>query len=117
MFPPRSRPPMPPRRQGSPHPPFQRSRPPFRAQPMRQQPPQNPLNILQSIFQGNQQQGNPRFPGSMQPGQLQQFMQHFQTPDGEWDIEKIISTAQQVNGVYKQVSPLVSNVTKLIKKD
>jgi hypothetical protein len=77
-------------------------------------PPNHPLQALQSLFQGNQQNqqqpnasqpsGNP----SQQQGQMQALMGMFQTEDGNWDIEKIISTAQQVNGVYKQVSPLIT---------
>jgi len=36
----------------------------------------------------------------------------FQTEDGNWDIAKIMSTAEQINGVYKEVRPLFSGFLK-----
>lgn len=104
-----------PRQQIGSQPPFQRPRPPFSArQQVEQQPPRHPMHQL---FHGHQQQGDPRMPAYGKQGQMQSLMQMFQTPDGHWDLEKIMATAQQVNGVYQQVSPLVSNVSKLFKKD
>ena len=117
MFPqrPRPRPPMPPTEPGRPHLLFHQPRPPVPYQQMGQNPPSNnPIQALQSLFQGNQQNGQqPGHPqqlqsSNQQQGQMQALMGMFQTEDGNWDVEKIISTAQQVNGVYKQVSPLIT---------
>lgn len=37
----------------------------------------------------------------------------FRDPEGKWDIDKVSQTAQQINQLYGQVSPLI---TKFIKK-
>ncbi|GGB57150.1 hypothetical protein F3157_13760 [Virgibacillus dakarensis] len=50
-------------------------------------------------------------PGPMQRQQMQNrpgLLSMFQTPDGNFDFEKISSTAKQVNDIYRQVSPMIS---------
>lgn len=40
----------------------------------------------------------------------------FQTPEGRWDFEKISSTAQQMHGIYNQVSPMITQVGPMVSK-
>ncbi|KKE80386.1 MULTISPECIES: YppG family protein [Oceanobacillus] len=51
--------------------------------------------------------------GNNQNSNLRNVMSAFQTEDGNIDLEKIMGTANQINGIYKQVSPMLS---KFIKK-
>ncbi|CAG9610818.1 YppG family protein [Pseudoneobacillus rhizosphaerae] len=45
------------------------------------------------------------------------FMSHFRTSDGDFDLIKITGTAQQVMDMYNQVRPFVSPViTRFLKK-
>ena len=37
----------------------------------------------------------------------------FRNPEGKWDFDKVKETAQQMNQLYSQVSPLI---TRFIKK-
>jgi len=119
MFPGRPRPPMPPGRPPMmpPRPPFQRPRPrpnfPFQgAGP--QQPQQNPFQAMKNFLPNNQQGQAPDNPPAEQQNNPASngLMGMFQTPEGNLDFEKIISTAQQMNGIYKQVSPLLSSFLK-----
>ena len=51
--------------------------------------------------------------GYKQNSNIKNVMSAFQTEDGNIDLEKIMGTANQINGIYKQVSPMIS---KFIKK-
>jgi len=51
--------------------------------------------------------------GNKQNSNLRNVMSAFQTEDGNIDLDKIMGTANQINGIYKQVSPMLS---KFIKK-
>ncbi|MGY0694208.1 YppG family protein [Virgibacillus sp. FSP13] len=73
------------------------------------------------MFPGGPRRPMPRNPLLPPPRQMQRkqapnrqnLIAMFQTADGNLDIEKISSTARQINDVYKQVSPMVA---KFIKK-
>ena len=42
----------------------------------------------------------------------QNILNHFRDSDGNLDIDKITTTAQQVGKLYGQVSPLITKFTK-----
>lgn len=46
----------------------------------------------------------------------QNLLAQFKTADGNFDIDKITTTAQQVQGIYTQVSPMIKQVRPLITK-
>lgn len=46
----------------------------------------------------------------------QSLLAQFKTADGSFDIDKITTTAQQVQGIYTQVSPMIKQVRPLITK-
>ncbi|MFC4388149.1 YppG family protein [Gracilibacillus marinus] len=47
--------------------------------------------------------------------QANPFISYFQTKDGEMDFDKVFQTVNQLAATYQQVSPLVKNVTNLVK--
>ncbi|MUK90416.1 hypothetical protein GMD78_18820 [Ornithinibacillus sp. L9] len=55
--------------------------------------------------------GRPPFPGQQQSNRPN-LLSLFQDPDGNLDLEKISTTAQQINSIYGQVSPLISQFFK-----
>ncbi|WP_156288610.1 YppG family protein [Oceanobacillus salinisoli] len=70
--------------------------------PMHQTPPRPPRDPF--MFGGP---GRP-VQGQQQNSGIQNVLSMFQSPDGNLDFEKVIGTAQQINGIYKQVSPMIS---------
>lgn len=44
------------------------------------------------------------------------LMSMLQSPEGQLDLEKISKTIEQMNQLYGQVSPLFSNLRKLIHR-
>ncbi|WP_112180962.1 MULTISPECIES: YppG family protein [Paraliobacillus] len=58
-----------------------------------------------------------RRPYQMPPVQKKQsLLTQFKTADGNFDFDKITATAQQVQGIYTQVSPMIKQVSPLITK-
>ncbi|WP_174727195.1 YppG family protein [Mesobacillus harenae] len=55
--------------------------------------------------------GRRPFPGSQTPNRPN-FLSQFSTPDGMPDFNKIAGTAQQMNKIISQVSPLISTFFK-----
>lgn len=49
-------------------------------------------------------------PAKAKPSVLDQF----KTADGKFDMEKITTTAQQVYGIYGQVSPMIRKMSPLL---
>ncbi|MEC5424569.1 YppG family protein [Virgibacillus sp. C22-A2] len=76
----------------------------FPERPRRPMPPYQP--VPRRPFMGPQPQPQSR------PGLLSQF----QTPEGRLDFEKISATAQQMHGIYNQVSPLISKAGPFITR-
>lgn len=54
-----------------------------------------------------------RGPGRRQPQPPKaSFLSFLQDSDGNFDFAKITATAQQLNGIYSQVSPMISKFIK-----
>ncbi|MEW9502676.1 YppG family protein [Jeotgalibacillus marinus] len=85
--------------------------------PMPPMRPRQPMPQYSHVQPGRPLQGRPRIPLQGQPGrplQGQQFqkkpnalLSHFKTDEGKFDFKKISSTAQQMHGLYNQMSPLL----------
>ncbi|MUV36354.1 hypothetical protein JNUCC1_00156 [Lentibacillus sp. JNUCC-1] len=93
---------------GAPRRPFAKppAQPPYPANPFARPPVQNPP------FPGSQSYGGGetgQFPGKKSVANLTAM---FQTPDGQFDIEKIATTAQSINKIYNDVSPMISGFLK-----
>lgn len=43
------------------------------------------------------------------------FLAHFQTEEGQYDFDKIFSTAGQFIGIVRQVTPMVSQIGTLVR--
>ncbi|QKY68847.1 YppG family protein [Lentibacillus sp. CBA3610] len=79
---------------GGPRPPMPPQHPPMR-------PPRQPMHPPQVPMQRPRQQS---------PGQ--NILNQFRDTDGNIDIDKITTTAQQVGQLYGQVSPLITKFMK-----
>lgn len=82
-------------------------RPPRPPRPPYMYPPRPPMGNVH---------GRPPIPGTF-PGHVQEkpktnVLTLFQTPDGNIDFAKIMNTAQQINKIYGEVSPLISKFFK-----
>lgn len=55
--------------------------------------------------------GAPRQP-EQQPSNIQTVMNMFRDAEGNMDLGKMLHTAEQINDVYKQVSPMVMKFWK-----
>ncbi|RKQ29662.1 YppG family protein [Oceanobacillus halophilus] len=80
--------------------------------PERQQKPASPPRRIPPHSQRDPFLFGPPSRQRQQPSNIQALIRMFQTPDGEMDIDKIMGTAQQINGLYQQVSPMISKFIK-----
>ncbi|SET67600.1 YppG-like protein [Oceanobacillus limi] len=72
----------------------------FPGRPGRPMPPYPPMPPRRPPILGQQQPNRPN------------IMSFFQDNDGNMDLEKVTKTAQQINSLYGQVSPLISQFFK-----
>jgi len=67
-----------------------------------QQPQRNPFFFGNSVRQSEQQT----------PSNIQAVMNMFKDEEGNMDIGKLLHTAEQLNDVYRQVSPMITKFRK-----
>lgn len=87
---------------------FQQRRPhhPFGPYPKHQQPPYYPPHMFYQM--PHMKPPHPYMnPGANAKPPLQNIIQQFQKEDGQIDIDKVLTTANQVGATVKQLSPIL----------